>query len=237
MSRRRPTVACLSFTFQYKPFLWCRADVRLWHAVIYFPYKPFMWCRSDARLWHVLYFYPFEASLQTPDWFIIFYSLIAYFCLIWMTCLHASWILFRDWLSDHELFQCMIIICYIIPVFMMFASTFKVLTGLSLAIVLARFLAWRGAKWRQPRNLGTDDISRAKIGVIQVSCSCGKWSPIDADDPEPLPPSTTSKPFVVLIDHNGLVLHILYLAWNFCIKIVPHQLTVILGLVSTRTIY
>ena len=29
--------------------------------------------------------------------------------------------------------------CYIIPVFIMFASTFKVLTGLSLAIVLARF--------------------------------------------------------------------------------------------------
>ena len=29
--------------------------------------------------------------------------------------------------------------CNIIPVFIMFASTFKVLTGLSLAIVLARF--------------------------------------------------------------------------------------------------
>ena len=29
--------------------------------------------------------------------------------------------------------------CYIIPVFTMFASTFKVLTGLSLDIVLARF--------------------------------------------------------------------------------------------------
>ena len=29
--------------------------------------------------------------------------------------------------------------CYIVPVFIMFASTFKVLTGLSLAIVLARF--------------------------------------------------------------------------------------------------
>ena len=31
--------------------------------------------------------------------------------------------------------------CHIMPVFIMFASTFKVLTGLSLAIVLARFLA------------------------------------------------------------------------------------------------
>jgi hypothetical protein len=73
---------------------------------------------------------------------------------------------------------------------MMFASTFKVLTGLSLAIVLARFLAWRGAQRRQPRNLGIEDSSYAKIGINQVSCSCGKWSPIDADDPEPLPPST-----------------------------------------------
>ena len=78
----------------------------------------------------------------------------------------------------------MIITCYVIHVFMMFASTFKVLTGLSLAIVLARFLAWRGALRRQPRNLRNDDSSLAKIGVIQVSCSCGKWSPIDADDPQ-----------------------------------------------------
>ena len=37
-----------------------------------------------------------------------------------------------------EIFLCMIIY-YIIPVFLMFASTFKVLTGLSLAIVLARY--------------------------------------------------------------------------------------------------
>ena len=81
-----------------------------------------------------------------------------------------------------EMFQC--IICYILPVFIMFASTFKVLTGLSLAIVLARFLAWRGALRWQPRNLGNGDSSLAKIGIIQVSCSCGKWSPIDADDPQ-----------------------------------------------------
>ena len=52
------------------------------------------------------------------------------------------------------------------PVFLMFASTFKVLTGLSLAIVLARFQAWRGAFGRQPQNLGIEDSRRAKIGVI-----------------------------------------------------------------------
>ena len=50
----------------------------------------------------------------------------------------------------------------------------NVLTGLSLAIGLARFIAWRGAQWRQPRNLGHGDSSLAKIGVIQVSCSYGK---------------------------------------------------------------
>ena len=73
------------------------------------------------------------------------------------------------------------IINFIIPVFLMFASTFKVLTGLSLAIVLARLLAWRGA-WRgQPRVLSNGDSSLAKVGVNLVSCSCGKWSPIDTD--------------------------------------------------------
>ena len=34
------------------------------------------------------------------------------------------------------------------------------------------------------RNLRNGDSSLAKIGVIQVSCSCGKWSPIDADEPQ-----------------------------------------------------
>ena len=41
------------------------------------------------------------------------------------------------------------------------------------------------------------------------------------------------EPFVVLTGQNGLVLHMLYFAWNFCIKLEPHQLTVILGLMST----
>ena len=33
----------------------------------------------------------------------------------------------------------------------------------------------------KPRNLRVDMCSLAKIGVILVSCSCGKWSPIDTD--------------------------------------------------------
>ena len=39
----------------YKPFMWRRADVRLWRVLVsYFKYKPFMWCRSDVRLRHAL---------------------------------------------------------------------------------------------------------------------------------------------------------------------------------------
>ena len=33
-------------------------------------------------------------------------------------------------------------------------------------------------------NLRVDVCSLAKIGVILVSCSCGKWSPIGADEPQ-----------------------------------------------------
>ena len=89
--------------------------------VISFTYKPFMWCRTDAWLWHVCYFKLFISLLcgvaQTPDWgmlYIIilsrrrfrhpigafyFYSLIAYSCFIWTTCMLASWILFILWLT------------------------------------------------------------------------------------------------------------------------------------------
>ena len=67
----------------------------------------------------------------------------------------------------------------------MFASTFKVLTGLSLAIVLARFIARRGATVRTAQNLCNGDSSLAKIGVNLVSCSRGKWSSMDTDVSQP----------------------------------------------------
>ena len=35
MSLRRPTVARLSFTFQYKPFMFCRLDTRLRHDYLF----------------------------------------------------------------------------------------------------------------------------------------------------------------------------------------------------------
>ena len=163
-----------------------------------------MWCRIDARLWHSCYFFyiisPLCGVAQTPDWGMLYSIILSrrrfrhpigafYFCSLIAysyeqpACVHHGF-LFRGWRVDHRIFQSMIIIRYIIPMFIMFASTFKVLTGLSLAIVLARFLAWRGALWWQPRNLRNGEISLTKIGVIQVSCSYGKWSPIDADEPQ-----------------------------------------------------
>ena len=79
-------------------------------------YKPFMWCRSDARLRHALYYYPFEASLQTPDRCILF---LPYYCIVklWIKCLCASWVLFFvtdvviieyfwAWLSSDILYLC-----------------------------------------------------------------------------------------------------------------------------------
>ena len=152
--------------------------------VISFIYKPFMWRRSDARLRHALYYYPFKASLRTPDRCTLFLLPDCIFIFDMIDLLACIMSFIYDWRSDHGMFQSMIIFWYIIPVFMMFASTFKVLTGLSLAIVLARFLAWKGALLWQPRNLRNGDSSLAKIGVILVSCSCGKWSPIDTDDPQ-----------------------------------------------------
>ena len=153
--------------------------------VHYLFYKPCMWCRFDARLRHASYHDPFEASLQTPDrcmLFLLHYYIFMLYINNLLACIRDSF--FFDWRCGHRIFQSMIIVCYIIPMFIMFASTFKVLTGLSLAIVLARFLAWRGALWWQPRRLRNIDSRLAKIGVILVSCSCGKWSPVDASGPQ-----------------------------------------------------
>ena len=128
--------------------------------VIYLLYKPFMWCRLDARLWHCLLFNFFISPLcgvaQTPDCGILFGLHYCSFMLHINNLFACISDFIYDWRCDHRILQCMNII-YIIPMFILFVSTFKVLTGLSLAIVLARFLAWRGALQRQPRNLINGD--------------------------------------------------------------------------------
>ena len=137
-----------------------------------FLFKPFMWCHSDARLWHACYLFHYILILL---WYYMFlYNMLTRIRVIFIFC---------DWRHEYKIFSAHRY--YIIPVFIMFASTFKVLTGLSLAIVLARLLARRGATWWQPRNLSNGDSSLAKIGVNLVSCSRGKWSPIDTDDSQP----------------------------------------------------
>ena len=126
---------------------------------------------------------PTVAFLLKPLYVIYFIILILVcYCIFINNMLARIRVLFIfcDWCHEHKIFSAHH--CYIIPVFIMFASTFKVLTGLSLAIVLARiFFARRGATRYQPRNPHNGDSSLAKIGVNLVSCSRGKWSPIDTD--------------------------------------------------------
>ena len=138
---------------------------------------------TAACLLFIYFISPLCGVTQTPDCGILFPLHYCSFMLHINNLFACMRDFIYDWRCDHRILQCMNII-YIIPVFIMFASTFKVLTGLFLAIVLARFLAWRGTLWWQPRNLRNGGSSVVKIGVIQVSCSCGKWSPIDADDPQ-----------------------------------------------------
>ena len=166
MSLRRPTVALLLFTFdisplcdvaqtsdcgmlviyfQYKPFMWCRSNVRLWHALSFiFYYKLFMWCRLDARLRHC-YFFCFLSRSHSdtrlalsiifgisrglpPDFSLFFLCMIISLseCTCWSVHMH------------------LVYICYILCPNCL-ASTFIVLTWL---VDLAR--CWRGRShgWR-----------------------------------------------------------------------------------------
>ena len=127
---------------------------------------------------------PLGGAVQTPDCGILFplhYCLFMLHINNLLACIKDVLFMTDDVIIEYFSARLSFILY---PMFIIFASTFKVLTSLSLAIVLARFLAWRGALRWQPRSLRKDDSSLAKIGVILVSCSCGKWSPIDADVPQ-----------------------------------------------------
>ena len=71
MSLRRPTVALLSFTFNISPLCDVAQTSDCGMFVSYFQYKPFMWCSSDVRLWHALSFFsvisPLCGVAPTPD--------------------------------------------------------------------------------------------------------------------------------------------------------------------------
>ena len=131
----------------------------------------------------LIYLHPFEESFQTLDQCILF--LLPYCMFIFY--LHACITDFVYFVTDViiiKIFRSMIISYYIIPVFLMFASTFKRTHWLVPGYCLGQISRMEIALRRQPRNPCKGDSSLAKIGVILVSCSCGKWSPIDADEPQ-----------------------------------------------------
>ena len=140
--------------------------------------------RCPTEAWFI--FYPSEALLQTLDRCTLF--LLPYCIFIfYMNDLHACIMDFVYFVTDVmiiEYFGAWLSPVILYPCSKCLRVHWKVLTGLSLAIGLSKFLAGRGALRWQPRNLRNDDSSLAKIGVILVSCSCGKWSPIDADEPQ-----------------------------------------------------
>ena len=91
---------------------------------------------------------------------------------------------------------------------------------------------------RQPRNLSNGDSSLAKIGVNLVSCSCGNmefhrhWWSTNRFRHQPLETICCTRRL-----EWSCTTYFVNFAWNFCTKLVTHQLTVILGLVSTRAIF
>ena len=132
--------------------------------------------RPTAAL--LIYLYLFEESFQTLE----LYTLFLY-C-IFIFYLHACIMNFVYLMADVMVigyFRSMITPCYIIPAFLMFASTFKRTHWLVPGYCLGQISRMEIALRWQPRNPRKGDSSLAKIGVILVSCSCGKWSPIDAD--------------------------------------------------------
>ena len=98
-------------------------------------------------------------------------------------------------------------------------------------------LAWRYASRWQPRDLRVDVCSLAKIGVILVSCSCGKWSPIDADVPNRFRPQPLETKCCTPRPEWPCTTYFCTCLVFPCIKLVPHQLTVILGLVSSQAVF
>ena len=165
MSLRRPTVALL---------------------VIYLFYKPFMWCRWDARLWHCLlliYFIsPLGGVIQTPDCGILFPtpSLLIHVAYKQPDCMHKRCFIY-DWWCDHRNFSVHDYQLYY-PSVHNVCEYIQSTHWLVIGYCLGQISAWRGALRWQPRKLSNGDSSLAKIGVDLVSCSCGKWSPIDTDD-------------------------------------------------------
>ena len=137
-----------------------------------------MWCRSDARLRPDLSYYPFEESFQTLDQCILF--LLPYCMFIFY--LHACITVFVYFVTD------VVFIKYFGACLIYCTRVLNVCEYIQMySLACPWLLSWPdsllGDKHLgdKPRNPRVGVCSLAKIGVILVSCSCGKWSPIDAD--------------------------------------------------------
>ena len=132
--------------------------------------------RRPTEAWFI--FYPSEASLQTLDRCILF--LLPYCIFIFYP--HACIMDFVYFVTD------VMIIKYFGACLIYYTRVLNVCEYIqTYSLACPWLLSWPdsllGVKHRGD-NLGTyavDVCSLAKIGVILVSCSCGKWSPIDAD--------------------------------------------------------
>ena len=148
---------------------------------------------------YLLFISPLCGVAQTPDWGMIYliilsrrrfrHSIGAFYVYsrnaFYMNNLHACIMNFVYLVTNVmviEYFRSMITPCYIIPVLLMFASTFKRTHWLVPGYCLGQIPCLERPLWWQPRKLSNGDSSLAKIGVDLVSCSRGKWSPIDTDD-------------------------------------------------------
>ena len=153
-------------------------------------------------------YWPFEASLQTPDRCLLLLICYCIFINNLLTCIRDLFT-FRDWHHEHKYFGTSLLyytrvhnVCEYIQ------STHWLVPGYCLGQISC---TKRSDPWWQPRNACNGDSSLAKIGVNLVSCSRGKWSPIDTDDSQPLPPSTTRNH--LLYSQARMVLYDIFCIW------------------------
>ena len=145
---------------QYKPFMWCRSDVRLWHVRLLFSViSPLCGVALTPDCGIIILVVSSRGVIQTLVWHQYYYSCSflsrshsdprlapSILFLVIITHMRASWIfcLSRDWRYDHRIFfRNLITLDILCPRSWCLRVHSNVLTGLSLAIVLARFLAWR----------------------------------------------------------------------------------------------
>ena len=153
--------------------MWCRPDARLRH----YQFCIFRSSHSDTRLAPVFLFLHFSLEESFRHSFGTQYFILVYFypyvCIMIFRIFHDRRVIIQLIWSMFDIHYTRVLnVCEYIQTY---------------SLACPWLLSWpdslRGDKHRgdKPWNLRVDVCSLAKIGVILVSCSCGKWSPIDAD--------------------------------------------------------